>query len=289
MEQNTLLDIFERQFLENLSVSKLDGGFKVRLPFNDYMGDPIEIFISPTPRRVVLDDLGHTAGLLFSLSQHGIDTPSHQLVRSLTDAYSITMDYDRGILVKQLSPDDEMPDIRDFIKVLTSLQTVIPELQRQRKKGRGRTRLASRIGREISQLRLPLRVQKQAEVDGKHETWVVDYKYVRGRGPKIEDVLIVTADLGGKEPRQKAEHILTLAVDVLDVVDKRDLRVIYDVDGGGSTPAAQRAASLIEDYQHRLRYKAYNFADSQQKAELISATIQDLSPLEWRQRESEKP
>lgn len=280
MNAKSLLNMLRSELVDNLRISTTLDGFNVKLPYNDYMGDPIEMSIITTPTQIILEDLGLTSGLLFSLAQHGEEAPGHQLVRNLADAYKITMDYNRGVLSRQLSFGIKN-EILDFIKVLISIQTVIPELQRQRSKGRVRGRLATRLGREIKQLRLPVHVQRRVEINGKHEKWVVDYKYVRGRDREAVDVIIVTADLGVREPRRIAEHVLTLAADVLDMARKSDLRVVYDLDGNGDRPAALRAASLITDYQDKFGYKVYDYSDISQKVELVSRTIQELTPLAY--------
>ncbi len=114
---------------------------------------------------------------------------------------------------------------------------------------------------------------------GKHETWQVDYKYVRNHGPETFDILILATDLNVKEPRKSAEHALTLAVDVLAIEEKRELRVVYDVDGNGSSAATQRAAMLIDDYQRQVGYQAYNFGSLEDKTQLIAQIVQELTPL----------
>ena len=284
MDDVSLLNLLRIQIADSLSVVPSSGGFKVRLPYNDYMGDSIEMLVLATPEQIILEDLGHTAGLLFSLAQHGEGAPGYQLIKNLTEAYGITMDYDRGVLFQRLSLEEYPPHILDFTKVLISAQTVIPELQRRKRVGRGRGRLGTRLARDIKQLHMPTYVQRQAKVMGKHEMWVVDYKYIHGRGKDAVDVLVVTADLGGQEPRQKAEHVLTLATDISATENKGQLRIVYDMDGNGSRPAAERAAALIADYAGRIGYKAYNYANLEQKVELATVTIQELSPMAYEER-----
>jgi len=279
VNQKDIHELIVSQIGRNLAVIPSNGGFKVTLPFQDYMGEPIEMLVVPSPDQVIVEDLGHSAGLLFSLGLQSVENPAHQLIKNLSDSYRIVMDYDSGVLRQQLSPDVFGSQILEFIKVLISVQTVIPELQRRRREGRVGRRLATRLGEAVKQLRLPVEVQRQVDVEGKHETWQVDYKYVRNHGPDTVDVLILATDLNVKEPRKSAEHALTLAVDVLAIEDKRELRVVYDVDGNGSSAAAQRAAMLIDDYQRRLRYRAYNFASLEDKAWLMAQIVQELSPL----------
>lgn len=276
MDKNELQKLLKHALTDNLVVIPYEEGFTVRLPFENYAGEPIEALIKPVDGQFVLDDMGSSAGLLFELAQHGEEAPGHHLVRELADAYEITMDYNKGILVKRIPTDGFATLILDFLKVLISVQTAIPEIKR-RKEVRGRRRLGARLGRDIKQLQLPIKVQKQAEVNGKYDTWTVEYMYVKHDGPTEVEVLLATADLAGRIPRNRVEHVLTLAHDVLDVPTRRELRIVYDLDGG--TPPAWRAAAMINDYQSRIGYKAYNYSKPQDKADLIGLTIQDLKPL----------
>lgn len=279
MEQQDIADLFTSQFLSNLKVFPLNGGFRVELPFKDPLGDPIEISVMPTPGGLIFDDLGHTASLLFHLRQHSKEAPGHLLTRNLTDAYALTMDYNQGLLSLRLSLKEDPSQLLDFVKVLISTQTVLPEMQRRKRGRRGGKRLDARLRREIHYLSIPEYVQRQEEVSGRYEVWTVDYKYVSRMIGDPVNVLIVAADLRGREPRLKAEHVVTLANDVLGVDDKRNLRVVYDVDGNASHEAAQRAAAMIRGYQEQIGYQAYNFSDSGQKEALVALTHQELSPL----------
>ena len=279
MNQKDIHELILSQIGQNLTVIPSDGGFLLTLPFRDYMGDPIEILVQPNHKEIIVEDLGHSAGLLFSLGLHSEGNPAHELIRNLSESYHIFIDYDNGILRQQSSPDVFGSEILEFIKVLISVQTVLPELQRRRRGGRGGRRLVAKLGEIIRQLRLPVEVQRQVEVEGKHETWQLDYKYVHNHSPKTIDVLILATDLHVKEPRKSAEHALTLAVDVLAIKDSRELRVVYDVDGDGNSNAAKRAALLIDDYQRQVGYRAYNFANLEDKTRLMTQIVQELSPL----------
>ena len=229
MKEQELRALLISSFVSDFTVTPLDNGFRVILPYTDYLGDPIEASVTVDDGHLVIDDMGHVAGVLFSLGEHPENTPAHQLVKDLAEAYQITMDYDRGVLSRTESLTGDMRSVSNFIKVLISLQTVIPELRHPRKERRGRSRLATRLGRDIGQLRLPSHVAKRVEVPGRNLSWLVHYKYARKQGPDIVDVLIVAADLGFKDPRIKAEHVLTLAVDLLESNGRRDLRVVYEV------------------------------------------------------------
>ena len=261
---------------ENLIVQPAEGGFLVQLPFLDYMGEPMEIFATPKDSGFLVDDLGHTAGLLYQLGQHSEEAQGHLLIKNLAEAYHVSMDYNRGLLSTEV-PSISSLAILDFVKVILSSNTVLPEMQRQRKRSPTGKRLGPRLARDIHQLRLPQYVERHAEVEGKHETWIVDYRYRIRRADEGKDVLIVAVDLGRRDPKLKAEHVLTLALDVLQKDQGRDLRVVYDVDGRNG--AVQRAANLISDYQERVGYRAFNYSDPKHRREMTSLTLQELSPM----------
>ena len=279
MKQQDIEALLSSQLISNLKVFSLNGGFKIELPFKDPLGDPIEILLTPTSDGFVLDDLGHTASLLFHLGQHGEEAPGHLLLRNLSDAYALNMDYDQGLISLKIESDDDKSQIIDFIKVLVSTQTVIPEIKRRKRERRGGKRLDARIRQEIKPLTFTNYVDRQQEVSGKYELWTIDYKYVRRTFDKPEDVLIVLADLRGREPRLKAEHVLTLANDILDITEKKLLRIVYDANGNSIGEPAQRAITMIQAYQEKIGYRSYDFSDSRQKQELASLTHQELSPL----------
>ncbi len=259
---------------------QLNGGYKLILPFTDYVGDHIEIFIEPRGNEIVLDDLGHTAGLLFQFGQHSRDAVGHQLIVNLAAAYDIDINYNSGVLFKHIQL-QELSKVLNFIKVLTSIKTILPEMRYKKKDRKTGRRLGTLLRREVKQLRLPFYVGRQVEVEGRNETWVVDYKYpIKVDGESV-DVMIITADLQWGQPREKAAHVVTLAVDVLDSVGRKDLRIVYDVGRNGNGLATGRAASLIEDFQGKIGYRAYDYSDAEKKSALLSLLHQELSPLSW--------
>lgn len=285
-----LLDIkkmLEDELTSRLKIFPVDEGYRVELPFKDSLGDPIEILLTLTSDGIIFDDLGHTASLLFHLGQHREEAVGHLLTRNLTDAYALTMDYDQGLLSMKISMDDDKSQILDFIKVLVSSLTVLPEMKRRKRERRGGKRLDARLRRDIQHLNLTEYVHRQQEVSGRYEIWTVDYKYVCRPFGESQDILIVAADLHGQEPRLKAEHIITLANDILDVREKRQLRVVYDANGNMPTEAAQRAITIIEAYKDKIGYQAYDFSNSEQKQKLASLTYQEISPLVMGTRDNE--
>lgn len=278
MRASDIPDVVRSELLGGFSMSSTDGDYRLRLPFRDAAGEPIEMKLTPGPGGLALDDLGHTAGLLFELGQHHEDSPGHLLARNLSEAYGIEMDYDRGILSKLVLHGQGTGAISDFAKVLVAIHTVTPELPSRRRERRSGTRLSTRVGREIRQLRLYEYMQRSVEVDGVLDRWHIDFRYRRTEDHFATEVLIVAADLNLREPRQKAEHIITLGLDLLAVDTRRDLRVVYELNGNGTSRAARTAASMLVRYQQKVGYKAFNYANPEQRSVFKSTMLDELVP-----------
>lgn len=277
INEKQIYTLLTEQLMSKIQVVPIDGRVKIVLPFDDASGDPVEILATPEGKGLRFDDLGHTASLLFHLGQHREETPGYMLVRNLADAYAITMNYDEGVLSLDINENYEEPQILDFIKVLVAVQTVIPEIKRRKRERKGNKRLDVKLRREITPLGIREYVQRQQEVNGKYEFWTVDYRYSRKSYDQPSDVLLVVADLRGQEPRLKAEHVLTLAHDILDEDRHRSLRIVYDANGNGVRPAAQRACAMIDAYKNKIGYQAFNYANLEDKQQLSDITYRELS------------
>ena len=66
------------------------------------------------------------------------------------------------------------------------------------------------------------------------------------------------------------EHIL---------IEESLQKLVHLVNEEMDSTAAQRAAMLIDDYQRRVGYQAYNFANLEDKAQLMTQIVQEPSPL----------
>lgn len=277
MREEEFIILLQTSLTGKTEVARENGAYRIIIPFTDYMKDTVEIYASLKDELIHLDDMGHTAGLLFSLGQQAEGTPAHQLVKNLSRAYNIKVDYDRGILSQKI-PVTNMSMMLDFVKVVISLQTALPELRQYKVTRTRRSRLATRIAKDVQQLSMPTYVERQVEVTGKHLKWIVNYRYTQ-REPEDVDILLVAADLGLRDPRIKAEHVLTMALDLMELDHKHDLRVVYETNGSINGSPARAAGQLIEDSQYRLNYKAYNYGDLNKKGEWMNLTLQELLPL----------
>lgn len=281
MTSAELLAQIKKAIVDGIQVVTVGDGFLVQLPFANYKGEPVEVGVTLQDNgNILIDDVGYISGLLFELNEHSEGARGNLLTRQLVDSYEFNIDYDEGIISEQISIVGEVEKLLDFIKVITSIETVLPFISRPRKKVEGRRRLSAQLSREISQLRLPLRVEKLVKVTGKHEIWDIEYKYTRKEDNS--EILILVTDLGLKEPRERAAHVVTLASDVLDADLRqrlrRELRVVYSSNGDNSE-ATRRAANIIDDYQNRIGYRAFNYNDPKSKSLFANITIQDLSPM----------
>lgn len=282
MKAEELNTYIKSAILEGIKFVALDGGFLIQLPFTNFKGEPVEIgIIQVDEDSFQIDDVGYISGLLFELNEHSQEAAGHLLTKRLIDMYKFNMDYNEGVITQKISVEREIEKLLDFLKVVMSIETVLPFVSQPRKRLEGRKRLRAQLGREIKQLHLPLTVEKFAKVQGKHEVWDVDYRYMR-REDQV-DILILTADLGLKEPKERVAHIITLASDVLDInlsnKQHRELRVVYSVNGNRSM-ATKRAVNIIEDYKSRIGYKAFNYANKESKTNFTDLTVQDLSPMQ---------
>ena len=145
MNETSIKELIKTSLCGGIDVQKLedDNDYVVSIPFSDYLGDEIEIGITAKGDSMILDDLGRTSGLLFSIDQHKPDAPAHRLVKILVDEYKMTMDYNYGLVIKEVKHDDTK-GILDYIKVITSLNTTIPKLKYQKVERKPRKRSTER-------------------------------------------------------------------------------------------------------------------------------------------------
>lgn len=277
MVKNIIDELQEK--LEGLTLVKEDDNIHLELPFKDNMGDPIEFLVLIDEGAFVLTDMGHTAGLLFSLGQHGENTPGHLLIKNLTDAYAIKMDYNEGTLWKRFTIPFEDNTVFDYLKVVASIQITLPALRLYKRERKARARLAVRLLKDISQLQLPVNIERQAEITGRNMTWLVESKYELRHDSKRTEVILVTADLNTKEPQLKAEHVVALAVDTMPLNGNRDLRVIYEPGSNGNRQASDRAVAMIVNNQTQLKYRAIDYSNIDQKQLFLANMFKDFAPL----------
>jgi len=278
---NADMDQVVQKFLSAIKAdfSRWDGGFSIILPFLDHFGEPIEFNISFDEADYSCDDLGRIAGLLFTLNQHTQEAPGHRLVRNVAQSLGIDMDYNYGLLKKGPTPIEDTSTVLEFIKALLALHTAVPALDIHRAERKRRKRLATRLGREITQLKMPEYVQKQTEVKGEHLRWPIDYKYIVPLPTGQKEVYVVAVDLWGKDSQGKAGQAISLAADLKSLNGYHDLRIVYDLNGATNDTKAMEAASFIQEWGKDLKYTPFNYGALDEKERFMSLTLQELLPM----------
>ncbi len=275
MEEQKIKELVDK--LNSAILNDVEGMSVITTPFTDNDNEPIEIGLVNQNGSIQLNDLGRISGLLFGLGQHSVNSPAFLLVKNLADIYNITIDYDCGVLSRSINDTKDYEALMDFIKVVLSVHVAAPEVKQYRKTF-SRSTLVHKISREFFQMQLP-NLETQIDILGQNEMWSIAVKYVKPVGKESVDVFVAVADLSIKEPKQKASNILAMSVDLLEKIPNRELRVVYEVDGIGQIPEVQRAKNLIDSHQRDFKYRAFNFADVEQKAELLTLSRQDTLNL----------
>jgi len=102
-------------------------GYLIRIPFYDFAGDPIELFIYERGGQYIVEDAGSVSGRMFAMGQDATDTPAFQLLMSLAKAYGIQVDLNTGIM--RLTSPNLSEILHDMIKVVLSLITALPHMR----------------------------------------------------------------------------------------------------------------------------------------------------------------
>ena len=101
--------------------------YKVRTPFYDNMGDPINIHVSVNnDGNVVVHDEGAIAGMLFSMSQDTSDKIGYQILKQLEVAYDLKVDYNEGLVQLNTNKDQLCGAVLTMTKLVMSINTILP-------------------------------------------------------------------------------------------------------------------------------------------------------------------
>lgn len=103
---------------------------RLRVPFQDGMGDPLDLSVYTEEGRTVLDDGGAIAGLLFSLDQGEDTDPGLRLLVAIADAYGMEVDWEKGLVRLEVTGDRKLCNaIQDITKLVITMQTAAPQLR----------------------------------------------------------------------------------------------------------------------------------------------------------------
>ncbi len=270
-----LLSALYYSTLEGFRINVRDGTKYLQTPFLDLDGEFILLAIHEQDGRVLLDDGGRLSSLLFELDQEAGGSPGFKLVQSLTSAHGMTLDFASGTVKRSVEEDSLPQDIWLMAQVIASICQVLPHLDVPQK---GHASLGPRLRRRVRATLKDMQVlnfvEQRRRVSGKRvDDWTVDFYYKPPAAPY--HVVVNTVDLDVADAIAKAEHVITLALDVMAGDPESSVRVIYDRHAKNSK--SEEAAGLIEEYT-RLGYHAFDYQSRTQYSEFTSLIQQELHP-----------
>ena len=262
-----------------------DTQWEFPVPYGDQHGDPLWFSIACEGNRVMIDDGGAVAGLLFSLGQDEEGGPALELLSSLAQRYELVADYDLGLVRGVCSLEEVSNTLPAFTRVVLTLLTASPFLgtkpQRRRLMG---PRLRSRVQAKYKDLGIASYVERRVQIPGRAVAhWPTDFRWQLDLGERFMNVFVLAADLDILDPIGKANSVSGLALDTMAARERDELRIVIDTQKAGSD--ARQAADLIRQQETILKYDVYDFADSSQRNSFLTLAEQEVwsePAREWR-------
>ena len=261
------------------SVTPLDSGeCLVRLPFWDGAGDPIELTVTISSERAIIDDAGSVAGLLFSLGQDDQASPAFKLLDDLQRTHKFEIDFDEGLIRLSVSEDNLYDGVAEMAKVVLAMNTVVPHIRvAPRRIGSFGPRLRSRISRQYRELNILDMVQRSYPLEGATvPDWPVDFHWSVRRNGRSYSVNVVAADLAVSDPSAKAHKIAALSVDTRQHHQSGDdqLRVVIESQDGNAQSLEVR--DFLRFHSDALRYRVFDFRQRSEYAEFFTLSTEEL-------------
>ena len=259
--------------------SRSPGVCTVTLPFWDDSGDPFRLTVSVENGRVLVDDAGSVAGLLFSLDQHEEGTPAFKLLEDLERSHQFEVDFDEGLIKLSVAEDDLYKGLSRMAKLVFSLHTVVPHMRvvRRRTSSLG-PRLRSKIVRRYRELEILDQVERNHEVESSAgPNWTVDFHWLVGSNGFPHGVNVVAADLGVADPLAKAHRIVSLSVDLGDRLRRGadQLRVVFET--GNDNPLSVEAGQFLRFHSDRLTYDVFDLQIADDASRFYEVSVRELT------------
>ena len=270
---------------------RVESGFDVReeedslwvsLPLHDRSGDPMAVRLRDTGSEILIDDEGVIAHLLVSLGDAG--SRGYRLLQTTANAYGLEINSDTGLVEMSAVPDD--PDVAaraalHFAKVVLSLDTILSEMLQRGQEARSKLgqRVVGTISKELKARKKLRHMERFATVSGSIvDRWKVDYSYKPLAILENELVMIVGVDIGVAEPLSKAEHVLSLAMDVKGAHPDYLLRVAYDgKENGVGKNGARTAVRMMREHGADL-LSTFDLGDVGERKKFYEHVDEELAP-----------
>ena len=266
-------------FTENLRSRSLgNGACIIQTPLSDHSGDPIKISVRDEGQKFVLDDGGAIAGHLFDLGQHPVATPAYRLLEAMAKAYSMEIDFDRGVVRASREREHLSDGFSDLLKVIVTLTSATPFIQvRPSRLRAGSSRLRTRIRKAYMERELFDFVDPSYELEGAAiDSWPIDFHWQvnRNGSGQAKDVFVVALDLRVNTPLQKAHQVASLSIDAKTLLLDSQFRVVIEKDA--QNEQADTAVRFLRRHHSELRYELYDFGDSTERRHFLSQSAEEI-------------
>ena len=262
------------------------GGCRVRLPFWDGAGDPIDLAVSNDAGRITIDDTGSIAGLLFSLGLDKISSPAFKLLNDLRRTHGLEIDFDNGLVKMSVTEDKIYAGISEMAKVVLAMHTVVPHIRiTPRRQGSFGPRLKSKIATRYRELKIFKLVHRSYKLVGATvPAWPIDYHWTVGRNGSSYNVNVVAADLVVSDPFAKAYKIAAMSVDAREQLQSSNgiLRVVYEAEDDNTQ--SLEAADFLRCHSSELDYRVFDLRRHDESSDFYDASFEELStfvPKPW--------
>jgi len=223
-----------------------------------------------------INDAGTVAGHLFSLGQHTQDTPAFKLLKELTSAYKLELDFDEGVVKTTTNSNTFVDRLMDLVKVIVTMITATPHIRIQAHRFRlFGPRLRTKIRKHYSQRHILRFVEHDYEIGGQViKSWPIDFHWRLSELNRMREVFIVAVDLNVQEPLRKAERVTAFALDTYRNIRDNDLRIVMDRHGHNST--SDEAAEFLREHSKKLSYNVYDFEKSHERESFLQQSADEL-------------
>jgi hypothetical protein len=265
---------------ESVRLSSREGISYLTMPLLDAEGEPIELALVQQNGDILVHDGGKVAASLFSTDQESENSVGFKLARSMTEAYEVELNFDAGVLQRRFTEGFSAKEVWRLAEIVCAVSLAVPHLPAPRGRTALGTRLRGRVRSTMKDLGVLGLVEQRRRMQGRtFDQWMVDFYYKPNTIEPRYDVAVATLDLDVQEPVEKAEHAITLAMDVKEANPRAAIRVVYDTHGHNSL--ASQASSLINAYGERIGYEAYDYRSDEDHARFIEKIEEELLPPEW--------
>ena len=262
------------------------GGCRVRLPFWDGAGDPIDFAVSIDAGKATIDDAGSIAGLLFSLGLDEVSTPAFKLLNDLRRTHDLEIDFDNGLVKITVSEDNLYRGIAEMAKVVLAMHTVVPHIRVTPRPSRSfGPRLKSKIAKRYRELKILGLVHRSYKVEGATvPVWPIDYHWTVGHNGSSYAVNVVAADLGVADPFAKAYKIAAMSVDTREHLRSGSgmLRVVFE--SQNDSAQSLEAADFLRCHSSELDYRVFDLQNREENSEFYDSSFKELMtcvPKAW--------